>query len=180
MAALTTIALVAGSAVAAGGTLYSAKQQRKAASAQRQAATYQKQQQQLARSRARRDAIRQARLAHASSINSGANTGTIGSSGVQGGAGSILSQGASNVSFLDESGRIADMASEQLGKARMYTSRAQTGAAIASIGQQVAGWGSSQGGSFGDAFSWIRNGASSGKASVSPYRTMAPHGGWVG
>lgn len=53
-----------------------------------------------------RAAIRQGRIARASVINAGANTGTLMSSGVAGGAGSVQSQTAGNLSFFNETGGI--------------------------------------------------------------------------
>ncbi len=50
-----------------------------------------------------RSAIRSARIARAAVVNTGANSGTLGSSGVQGGASSILTQGGANLEFLGTS-----------------------------------------------------------------------------
>ena len=53
-----------------------------------------------------RNSIRQARIARAAVINTGAVSGTMDSSGVLGGAGSITSQEAGNIGFA---GQIADI-----------------------------------------------------------------------
>jgi hypothetical protein len=59
-----------------------------------------------------REAVRRARVANASIINAGANTGTSGSSGVIGGSGSVRSQLGSNLAYFGAVGagqsRIAD------------------------------------------------------------------------
>jgi len=136
MAILTALAAVATAAVV-GGTVYSAQQQSKAAKSQRRASDIERRRQQLQRQRERTRAIRDTRIAAARAAQSGANQGVSGSSGAQGGVGSILSQGAANISFLDESGRLSDQASVQLGNARKYTARAQTGAAVAQLGQMA-------------------------------------------
>lgn len=49
-----------------------------------------------------RAAVRQARIARATVINQGADTGTLGSSGVQGGASSVGAQLGANLDFFNE------------------------------------------------------------------------------
>lgn len=126
-AVVSTVAVV-------GGTVYSAQQQGKAAKAQRKAATLERRRQQLLRQRERSKAIRETRIAAARASQAAANQGVAGSSGALGGQGSIVSQGAANISFLDESGRLSDQASEQLGQARRFQARASTGATVAQLG----------------------------------------------
>lgn len=122
-------------AATAGGTIYSAQQQRKAAAAQGRIARLQEQRQRIEQNRARRETIRNARLAQAAVINSGANKGVQDSSGVQGGAGSVLSQANSELSFLDQVGQIADQTSIELGRVRKFQQRAATGQTVAQLGQ---------------------------------------------
>ena len=144
---MAVAAIVAGTAVAAGGTIYSGQQARKSAKANQQAVALQRRQNKIEQDRARRAAIREARLAYGQTANSGANGGVSDSSGVQGALGSITSQANTNLSFLDESGRIADQASEKLGLARKYEYRANTGASVAQLGGQVANFAGSTSGS---------------------------------
>jgi len=126
-----------GATVAAGATVVSAVNQSKAAKAQGRAAALEERRQKLARARERSRGIREARIAAAQARQAGANQGVSGSSGAQGGVGSIISQGAANISFLDESGRLSDQATEQLGHARRYTTRANNASAVASLAGQA-------------------------------------------
>tara|TARA_R100000951_G_C2626589_1_gene176212 strand:- start:358 stop:876 length:519 start_codon:yes stop_codon:yes gene_type:complete len=139
------IVAAVGAVVSAGATVVSAGHQKKAAKAQQRAADLEQRRQKLARARERSRGIREARIAAAQATQAGANQGVSGSSGVAGGVGSIISQGNANISFLDESGRLADQASEQLGKARSYTVRANNASAVAALGAQAF----SAGGGFG-------------------------------
>lgn len=139
MAAVSTAIAVVATTAAVGGSVYSAKQQKKAAKANARAARIQQQQQQAAQARARRNAIRETRNAYGSTINQGALSGVGDSSGVQGGVGGIISQGSYNLSFLDEQARLGDQAATQLGLGAKYASRAATGAAIANLGFAALG-----------------------------------------
>lgn len=137
---MTAIGILIGAAtaVSAAGTIYSGQQASKAAKAQRNANRLQQQQNAIEQQRARKNAIREARIARGQALNQGANAGVSDSSGVQGALGSITSQANTNLSFLDEASRIADQASTQLGIAQKYTVKAQTGASAAQLGGQVA------------------------------------------
>ena len=73
------------------------KSQRKAARAQARIA-------ELQRSRERRDTVRRARIARAQIENQVGSAGLLASSTAVGGTGSIQSQLASNLSFLDQAG----------------------------------------------------------------------------
>ena len=128
-------AFVVSTAVTAGGTIYSAQQQRKSAKAQQRAAALQERRQKVEQARRRKEAIREARAALGTAVNRAALQGVSGSSGALGGQGSIVSQANTNLSFLDETQRITDQASRQLGKARVFAQRAETGAAVAGLGQ---------------------------------------------
>lgn len=132
----TTIAVV-GAGLAVGGTAYNVMQQKKAAKAQKRAAQLSRQRQQLQDALSRREAIREARIARARSVNAAANQGVSDSSAAQGGAGSIVTQGNVNISFLDQNVLARDQAGEYLGRAQRYTQRASTGAAIAGFGASM-------------------------------------------
>lgn len=126
-------------AAAVGGTLYSVSQQKKAAKANQAASALDRQRMNLQSARDRRDAIKAARTAYAASQTVAANQGASGTSSAEGSLGSIVSQATTNLSFLDRYGTLTDQASEQIGKANAYNSRAQIGSAVADLGWTVAG-----------------------------------------
>lgn len=134
MAAFSSIALAVGAAATVGGTYISYKNQKKAAASQRR-------QQEVATRRSRRQAIRQAQIARAQSVATAASSGARGSSAAQGGQASIGSQTGEALGFSTQmSGLSADIS--------RFSSRANTGAAIAQLGQLGISYGSSNGGSF--------------------------------
>jgi hypothetical protein len=120
MAAVSTIVGVVGLGIAAVSAVEQHDAQKEAAEAgRRQADAMQEQaghqrnqlelnrkQADLQAARQVRSAVRQARIARASVINTGANANTSGSSGVLGGASSISSQNASNMSFFSSMGSL--------------------------------------------------------------------------
>jgi hypothetical protein len=149
MAAVTTI--IAGAAL--GTMAYSANRQRKAskdaaaandravASQERQFAI-QRKQADIANARQVRQAVRQARLARAQVINAGAGSGTLGSSGVQGGASSISAQMGSNLSFFSSMHSLNNQAiAEQViqGRTQGDSFRAQAAGQRAAAVGQLAG-----------------------------------------
>lgn len=91
----------------------------------------------LQSARERRDAIKAARLANAQAVLAGESQGVSGSSGVAGGVGSIQSQLNSNLSFLDRSNTLTDMASQQIGYANKFEQKARTGAAVGQLAQTI-------------------------------------------
>ena len=113
------------------------KNQKKAAREQRRAAELQRQRDRAAQQRQRAAAIRETRLAAARASQSAVNQGVAGSSGAQGGVGSIISQGTANISFLDQSMRIGDQVSESLGRAEQYKQRARDVQAVGQLHQTV-------------------------------------------
>lgn len=133
------ILFVASLAASAAGTIYTGQQQRKVARSQERVARLERQKARIAEAKARREAIRTARTANAAVINAGANRGVQDSSGVQGGAASVISQGNANLSFLDQSTHIADQTSTELGRIRKYQQKAQTGQMVTSLANKVAG-----------------------------------------
>jgi len=109
------------------------KAQEKSAAFQRQAAELQQKQVNLQNARAKRDAVREARIAYGTAQNTAANQGVSASSGSQGGLSSIAAQAADNVSFLDQYGFYSDQASKALGKASVQDSKARGYAAVSSF-----------------------------------------------
>ncbi len=131
MAAFTSIALAAGAAASAVGTLASISGQRKAAKAQQQ-------QQALATQRSRRQAIRQAQLQRAQSIATAQGQGSLGSSGAIGGIGALGSQLGEQFGFSTQmSGLSADIASGQ--------KQASFGQGLSQLGAYGVNYGLSQG-----------------------------------
>ena len=133
-------AIVAGAAVVGAASSVSTMQnQEKAAKEQRRAAELQRQRDRAAQQRQRAAAIRETRLASARATQAAVNQGVAGSSGAQGGVGSIISQGTANISFLDQSARVGDQISESLGRAATYRQRAQTAQGVGQLAGQVVG-----------------------------------------
>ena len=132
-------AIVASTVVSVGATVSSMQNQKKAAREQRRAAELQRQRDRAAQQRQRAAAIRETRLAAARASQAAANQGVAGSSGAQGGVGSIISQGTANISFLDQGIRVGDQISERLGRAAQYRQRAQTAQAVGQLAGQVVG-----------------------------------------
>lgn len=94
------VIMAVGAAAATVGAIGSIYQGRQASKAAAKAAEAEKRRAELENVRAARQAVRQARIAQATVINQGANTGTLNSSGVQGGVASIGSQSAGNLSYM--------------------------------------------------------------------------------
>jgi len=106
------------------------KAQNKAAKFQREAAEMQQKQVNLQNARAKRDAVREARIAYGTAQNTAANQGVSASSGSMGGLSSIAAQVSDNVSFLDQYGFYSDQASKALGNASRQDSKARGYAAV--------------------------------------------------
>lgn len=123
MAVVAAVAAVVGAGAAIAGTIISARAQAKAAGIQ-------KQQRNLEANRRRRQSVREARLARGRVINTAALTGTSGSSGEAGATGSISSQLASNLSFLDEQVGLGNALAEQQGKAATFGSISKIGLSL--------------------------------------------------
>lgn len=102
----------------------------KSAAEQRKAAEFQQKQVNLQNARAKRDAVREARMAYGTAQNAAANQGVSASSGSQGGLSSIAAQAADNISFLDQYGFFSDQASKALGNASRQDSKARGYAAF--------------------------------------------------
>jgi hypothetical protein len=106
-----------------------------AAAAQRRQAELQQKQADIANARALRSAVRQARIASASIVNSGANFGTQFSSGVVGGVQSVEGQNRTNISFFNQSNDInAGITQNQIDVANSNVKTAQAQASSAEAG----------------------------------------------
>jgi hypothetical protein len=130
---------VAAVAVAAVGTGYSIYAGERANKQQKKAAKAEQARSDLQYARQRRDAIREARAAYASSQQSAENQGVANSSSALGGQASIAAQLGSNLSFLDQYKVYTDQASAALASSASWNNRAQTGSQIAGLAMDVAG-----------------------------------------
>jgi len=101
------------------------KAEKKAAAFEREAAALQQKQVNLQQARAKRDAVREARLAFGAAQNTAANQGVSSSSSSLGGLSSISAQASDNVSFLDQFGFYSDQASKALGNASRQQMKAR-------------------------------------------------------
>jgi len=124
---------------AAVGTAVQIQQGRKAAKATAAAAALDRQRMNLQSARERREAIKATRAANAQIQQGAENQGAAYTSGAAGGQGSVQSQGAANLSFLDQYNTLTDMASIQLGRANRAQSRGAEAGAIADLGWAVFG-----------------------------------------
>ena len=136
MAAVSTIIAGASLAVGAASVVSANRNAKKAVAAQNEALDFQRKQSDLAAARQRRDAIRAARQSFAQAQAAAANQGVMDSSSSVGGLESIKSQIGSETSFLDQYNFFSDQASQALGRANVYESRARTGSQLASLGWQ--------------------------------------------
>jgi hypothetical protein len=142
MAAFSTIVTAVGVGVSVVGKVNERKAQKEQTQAIERQAVEVRRQAELEQRRADiqnarqiRMAMRQARIARASVVNTGANAGTLGSSGVLGGVASIGSQFEANRSFMGQMGQISDATTE---------SQARAGVAVgeqAVAGAEGAAWG---------------------------------------
>ena len=120
--------------LAVAGTVGSAIQGRKAEKAQKRARQLQERQEKLKQRREELRARREARIEQARIAQAGANVGASGSSAVVGGVASLQSQLSSNLSFLNESGNLAQQQSRFLQKAANAQARAGEFGAVANLG----------------------------------------------
>jgi hypothetical protein len=151
MAALTTIALVAGGGLYAYGTNESIRQQKNArrateraqAASERQYAAETKKAE-IQNIRSARQQIRQSRIAQSSMLNVGAQTGGMGGSAMSGGMSSVGSQLGSNLDYMSQiatantaiGGAALDY-SMAMGDASIASSKAQTASSVAGLGGTV-------------------------------------------
>lgn len=133
------VAIIAGIGlgVAAAGTYMSVKAQQKQVKLQKQAIRAQRAQDNLKAARERREAIRNARISTGAVTQAAANQGVSDSSATLGGLGSIEQQLNQGLSFLDTSNRLADQATEAIGRANIQGMKANTYAQVGQLGMQV-------------------------------------------
>lgn len=139
MAVFTAIAIGA-LAVAAAGTVYQARQQKKAAAASRRAQAAEQRRADIAAARERRGAVRNARVMRASIEAQAAGTGLVGSSSVAAAASNVTTRTNENLSFLDQSAELSQKASAANISAAKYSSRAATGRAVTEVAGSAYNW----------------------------------------
>jgi hypothetical protein len=124
-------------------SVYSAVQQSNAAnrqaSAQRAAMEQERKMANLSAARERREQFRQARAQQGALLQTGAVSGTMGSSGLAGGMSSVSAQLGSNVSYLDSMSSMADQASIFNIEAARQGSIANQWGAVGQISGQLGG-----------------------------------------
>lgn len=125
--------------VTAAGTAVQIQQGRKAAKANAAASALDRQRMNLQSARERREAIKATRAANAQIQQGAENQGAAYTSAAAGGQGSVASQGAANLSFLDQYTTLTDMASIQVGRASRAQGRAAEAGAVADLGWTVFG-----------------------------------------
>lgn len=130
-------AAIVGAGAAVVGTVSSINAQKKAARASAQQHAYERQAAQNRAVRERRDAIRSARLATATTIQNAENTGGSNTSAALGTLGSIASQINSNLSFLDTQFGLSERASDAGQAARVAQGQSAAWGAISNAGMAV-------------------------------------------
>jgi hypothetical protein len=124
LAAVGTVAQV-------GGNIKTQRAQRRSAAAQRRLQT-------LERNKQRRQAFREAQLARSRATVQAAGMGALGSSGFQGGVGSLSSQLGANLGFSSQAQGISNQISQ-------FGVQASQGQLLSGLGGQVAQFGFNQG-----------------------------------
>lgn len=127
------------------GTAYSIYSSKKQADAQEDAAEAQRQRQQVEQNvanlkaeRQKKEQIRRARSERGEVLNIGATRGVSQSSGVQGGAGSVMSQLGGNLSYMDRQQGMANQASIFSQRASAFQSQANQWGARSQMASGVA------------------------------------------
>ena len=136
-AAVAAVGSVIGAGAAVVGTINSAKAANRANAATQESMKYQRQMDNYKAARERVQAIRSARLAAGTSLQSAANQGAMNTSASIGSMGSIASQLNSNLSFLDTNNKLSDMASQKLGEAAQHRASAELWGSIAGAGSSL-------------------------------------------
>ncbi len=126
-----------GAGIAAYGTAKTISAQKKAAKFEKQKFAYEKQLSQNRTVRERRDAIRAARMTGGQIAQAAENQGASSTSAALGSQGSIESQLASNLSFLDTQSGLSIRAGEAGSAANSARTAASNAAAIGSLGMQI-------------------------------------------
>lgn len=132
MAALSTIALVAGATAATAGAIGSAKAQRKAGQLQQQQADLQARRQ-------RRQAIRQAQVQRSRSLAQAQSVGGMTGSGAAGGIGSISSQLGAGLGYASQQGALGSGIAAAGQQANNWAAFGNIGGSIMNLGIQAGG-----------------------------------------
>jgi hypothetical protein len=135
-------ALAAASAVSTGVSLYKGAQADKQA---KKAADLSRRQESFRALKERRDFIRSARRASATVIQGAENNGAANTSSAQGGIGSIISQAAGGLSFLDQYNSFSTQIGQAQSKMAKFQSQANTYAGAANLFATAASLGASAG-----------------------------------
>jgi len=128
---------VAAAVITAVSAIESQRQQRKARKEDEEAREIQGKRDELANARQRRRALVESRRARASAVSEGVSAGVSGSSAVAGAAGSVQTQGATNVSFLNQIESLNVARLGHLNKAASATGKAATATAVGSLPGQL-------------------------------------------
>jgi hypothetical protein len=120
-----------------GGAYMQYEQGKKAAKAAKRANKFERQKSDLQSARQKIEALRAGRQAMAQAQQNAENQGVSGSSIGQGGAGSIYSQTAGNLSFLDQYGYFSDQASASLQKAANAEATGRMWGAVSDLGSKA-------------------------------------------
>lgn len=99
---------------------------------------------QLKMARERQQEVRQTQIARSRAVAAGAAQGALGSSPVQGGAGSVITQGAENIAFSNQVSQLGQSIGRSLSAAATHQGRAADFQAISNIAS--AGYSSGIGG----------------------------------
>jgi len=137
MTAISTIVLAT---AAAASTAVAFQADKKSAKAAEESADLERAQAQADTIRQRRRQMAQARVERSQVANVGAQTGTTGSSSVEGGIGSINTQKATNVSFLDNTIRRSESIFDNQSKQRKQNQKASDARAVTGFARRLGGF----------------------------------------
>jgi len=142
---IATTIMAIGAVVAAGATVASMNEQKKAGRAQASATQTQIQMQKTKATRERRTAIRANIAARSRMRNQAELTGVSGSSGAAGGISSVSSQGGANLGFGSQMSGLGQQFTAFSGQAAQHTSKAAMLGGLADLGGSVFSFGQAGG-----------------------------------
>tara|TARA_R110000796_G_scaffold221498_1_gene337641 strand:- start:72 stop:533 length:462 start_codon:yes stop_codon:yes gene_type:complete len=140
---MAEVVMVIGAVVGAVSSVNSMNTAKKSAAAQQKASNTQIQMQRTKATRERRQSIRANIAARARMRNQAELTGVAGSSGAEGGASSVSSQGGANLGFSSQMSGLGQQFTAFSGQAASLASKSQSQAAMGSLGFQAYSFGSS-------------------------------------
>ena len=167
---MAQVVMAIGAVIAAGATVKSMNEQKKAGRAQAAASNTQIQMQRTKATRERRQSIRANIAARARMRNQAELTGVAGSSGAEGGTSSVSSQGGSNLGFSSQMSGLGQQFTAFSGQAAQATSKAAMFGGLASLGGSVFSFGKAGG------FDGFGGGGMSGGVTSSPRPPTNPRG----